>query len=656
MTEKEKRSSLATILLPQIAALLLALPNGIALAQRFDGLRIGQQLALQLVNLGQALLLGWIAGGLAWLWHRYSPLGLRWALGLGALGSLLLGALVLPESFSIFAERHAQQLPPLVTIAALVTLSASLIPAAGWIGWKLSRTRLWAAAPLVALLAVVPNNFVLDGGYWGLHFLLAIIALAFACTGGLGVHRLEVSAPRASRLRVLVIGSGVLAALSVVVPARSTVQRLASLEGAPLGVPIAAVRYHFRALVGSEGAAEITEEERRQWFVRREEHEPIPATRPSMLPVQPIVILLTIDSLRADLVQDHSTANLPFLRGLNQSAVYFRQARAAGPATVPSLTALFSGRYYSQMWWKSLFVGGDVWPNEDQQVRFPEVLQQHGVHTITFASLSWLTNEMRVAPGWHEQLDLDKHRKVRSNHVKSPEIISHIKKRLAGTLPGPTFLYAHLMDPHAPYDSGALTKGTPKALYTSEVERVDGELAELDTWFAAHDLASRVVWIISADHGQAFGEHGTTHHSKTLYDELIRVPLWIRIPGVEPRVVDEFVSLIDLGPTILDLMGAPTPGTFMGQSLVPALRGLGLQLSRPLGAEGRLKQALLFPDGIKAIRDQRTHTQEVYDLNTDPTEADNIVESADPKYLREVDTFFDVHLNPRYTKTAPYRN
>jgi choline-sulfatase len=134
------------------------------------------------------------------------------------------------------------------------------------------------------------------------------------------------------------------------------------------------------------------------------------------------------------------------------------------------------------------------------------------------------------------------------------------------------------------------------------------------------------------------------------------VPLWIRIPELDPRVIDTQVSLMDLGPTILDLMGAATPGSFMGQSLVPALRGLPLELSRPLGAEGRLKQALVFPDGIKAVRDQRTYTQEVYDLNNDPGETNNLVESADPKYLREVDAFFDENLHSDYGSTAPYRN
>jgi arylsulfatase A-like enzyme len=161
--------------------------------------------------------------------------------------------------------------------------------------------------------------------------------------------------------------------------------------------------------------------------------------------------------------------------------------------------------------------------------------------------------------------------------------------------------------------------------------------------------------IISADHGEAFGEHGTLYHSKSLYDELIHVPLWIRIAGQQGRRIQTPVSLIDMGPTLLDLFGAPTPGYFKGQSLVPLLRGEEPNLTRPIAAETRLRQTLVFPEGIKAIKDQLSGAREVYDLNTDPLELRNIVDHTDRKYQDMLDVFFAVHKNPMYERTAPYR-
>jgi arylsulfatase A-like enzyme len=121
-------------------------------------------------------------------------------------------------------------------------------------------------------------------------------------------------------------------------------------------------------------------------------------------------------------------------------------------------------------------------------------------------------------------------------------------------------------------------------------------------------------------------------------------------PGVPPRAVDDPVSLIDLGPTILDLMSLPTPGAFMGQSLAPFLRGQNPPLSRPVIADSsRLLQAMLFPgdDGLlKIIRDNRRGTVELYNLTKDPGELKNIYREDDPvsqSKLALLSAFFRAH-------------
>jgi choline-sulfatase len=111
---------------------------------------------------------------------------------------------------------------------------------------------------------------------------------------------------------------------------------------------------------------------------------------------------------------------------------------------------------------------------------------------------------------------------------------------------------------------------------------------------------------------------------------MIHVPLLIEGPGVVPRRVARPVSLLDLAPTVLSLFGAETPGHFMGQSLVPFMRGEDVQLARPIAADGsRGIRAMLFEERYKAIVDDRRGTEELYDLREDPRERRNLAERPD---------------------------
>jgi arylsulfatase A-like enzyme len=212
------------------------------------------------------------------------------------------------------------------------------------------------------------------------------------------------------------------------------------------------------------------------------------------------------------------------------------------------------------------------------------------------------------------------------------------------------------MEPHAPYDRGR-RDGTDYERYVSEIAVADAQIGRVQRLLDQR-FPGRGVLIVSADHGEAFGEHETREHTKTLYEELLRVPLLVRGAGVVRQEIHEHVGLVDLGPTILDLFDQPTPATFGGQSLVPLLMGRRAPLTRPLLAEGRLRRVLYTPDDVKVIVDERRKLVEVYDLARDPAESHNLWDDDRARAdhaLGLLDAWFAAHTARRPGYRTPYK-
>jgi arylsulfatase A-like enzyme len=136
------------------------------------------------------------------------------------------------------------------------------------------------------------------------------------------------------------------------------------------------------------------------------------------------------------------------------------------------------------------------------------------------------------------------------------------------------FMWIHYVDPHAEYaphpehDFGP----KPRDRYDGEVAFVDHHLGRVLSALRGQPFGSRTAVIVTSDHGEAFGEHGMIRHGFELWEELVRVPLIVHVPGVAPRRVSARRSGIDLVPTILDLFRIPHPGgaeALSGRSLLP---------------------------------------------------------------------------------------
>ncbi|HWA74566.1 MAG TPA: sulfatase [Polyangiaceae bacterium] len=549
---------------------------------------------------------------------------------------------VFKEDLSNFLER--MRLP--AWLPARLLLSSAL--AAGYVVFRqLTRRARGMVLPWVAIGAalglVAANNLLLPVDYPGAHLLLAACAARLA-----ELFTAFVSDGLAPRVALRTVGLSLAApALGLAFLATPAVlQRLLRVPGSvvpPLLLP----------LLGQEHAlgASWSKQQFPSWFQIAESRDAIPPSGSQLLDRDSLVIFLTIDALRADVVaaREHDDL-LPELAELREQSVRFRRARSPSPSTLTTVSSIFSGRYYSQLYWVKK--GDSVLPDQDQSPRWPALLAEKQIRTVQVVAVRGLSANTGVGIGFDTEV------KTRKDYGPAGEVMDKLLEQLEKPARAGAFLYAHFVDSHAPYTLGG-RKGSPFERYLAEVALVDRELGRLRNYLKERDLARRTLLIVSADHGEAFGEHGLNHHAQSVYDELLRVPLLMASPKLAPRDIDAEVSLIDIGPTVLDLFQLPTPGNMMGQSLVPLLSNRPFVPRRPIVADsGRRIQALIFPDGVKAIRDLHRNTQEVYDLRQDPGELTD--RSGDPefpsqRYTAGLAAFFEQHTLRKPGWEPPWR-
>ncbi|MCA9583409.1 MAG: sulfatase-like hydrolase/transferase, partial [Myxococcales bacterium] len=212
-------------------------------------------------------------------------------------------------------------------------------------------------------------------------------------------------------------------------------------------------------------------------------------------------------------------------------------------------------------------------------------------------------------------------------------------------------LWLHLFNVHEPYlPDGENSEFGKRAVdkYDTEIRLADREVGRLLKALATRGLDKDTVVILFSDHGEAFGEHGHTGHSTTLYEEEIRSTLLVRAPGFTPKTVTETVALYDLAPTLLNLADRPMPEPTAARSLIPVM--LAGDATGVDGAGGADRQFIseLLPDGMfpfdqKAIRvgdDKliwwvRDGLVQLFDLATDPVEKHDLSD-ANPAKAKEI--------------------
>lgn len=359
------------------------------------------------------------------------------------------------------------------------------------------------------------------------------------------------------------------------------------------------------------------------------------------------VLLISIDTLRADALGAYGNprAATPWIDRLAAGGVRFERAHAQSVMTLPSHASILSGVYPP-----------DHGVRDNAGFRFPAarptlatLLKTRGYATGAFISAFPLDSRFGLARGFDVYdegfIDAAPRPPMLEQERRGTETVA-LARRWLDAHPGErTFCWVHLYEPHAPYAPpepfASRFRDDP---YAGDVAAADAALEPLLRPLLDAGAMSHTLVVLTADHGEARGDHGEATHGVFAYEATLRVPLVLYAPALfAPRVVTTGARHVDLLPTVLDAIGAPLPEGVRGSSLLAAAAGregngettsyfeaLSPALNRgwaPL--RGMIRGDLKYID---------LPVPELYDLRADPQEARNLIDAraADARDLRQL--------------------
>jgi len=335
----------------------------------------------------------------------------------------------------------------------------------------------------------------------------------------------------------------------------------------------------------------------------------------------PNIVLVTIDTFRADRVGSELT---PSIEAVAARGTRFTNARAAVPLTLPSHTTILTGELPPRSGVR-VNGGGGLATGHTTLAR---VLRDGGYRTGAFVGAYVLDRHFGLADGfdtYDDRVDRDPSGAVTLEAQRRGDVVMNAALGwLASSDARPFFAWIHLYDPHAPYDPPADYLTRAKNLpYDGEVAFADAQVGRLLDWLKSSGKLDATVIAIAGDHGEGLGDHGEAMHGMLAYDSTLHVPLVISVPGREPGVVDDAVSLVDLPGTLVQLARRPLPKTMSAHSLLADKRAgpdVYAETEYPRVA-GWHPLTVLVDDRWKLIASSES---ELYDLQNDSGERRNL--------------------------------
>jgi len=366
------------------------------------------------------------------------------------------------------------------------------------------------------------------------------------------------------------------------------------------------------------------------------------------------LLVVTLDTLRADHVGSYgyAAARTPRLDALAARGLRFARAATVVPLTLPAHSSLFTGTFPAR---HAVLDNGGYYLGEEHET-LAEVLKARGFRTGGFISAFVLDSRWGIDQGFERYFDdfdlsrFDKQAGMDAIQRPGHETVDEALRWLAAQREPPFFLWVHLYDPHTPYaaprEYAAQFPRTLAGAYDAEIAYADAQLGRLLDALEADGRLGRTVVAVLGDHGEMLGEHGELTHGFFVYDAAVRIPLVVAAPGLAPRAVPDQVRIVDLMPTLLELLEVPAPAAVQGTSLLPLARGERLNLMAlseswfPRFHYGWSELQAIQDERFKLIRAPR---RELYDLERDPLETADLAAS-DPRRVETLERALDERL------------
>lgn len=375
-------------------------------------------------------------------------------------------------------------------------------------------------------------------------------------------------------------------------------------------------------------------------------------------------ILISIDTLRADHLGCYGYAlpTSPRIDVFAREGVVFEATQSTAPWTLPAHASLLTGLWPSRHGARTVRDG--LAPGV---ATLATRLSVHGYDTAAFV------NSFFLGPGFGLERGFARFDQIEEDHSPrgaAPGIVDTALAWLDQPRDRRFFLFLHFFDVHSDYRSepaiealfveqrgpedgttrqirglAALTSRPPEAvellsrLYDAGIRQLDLELGRFLDALERSGRASDTLVVVTSDHGEEFGEHGSLLHGSTHYEEMLRVPLLLRGPGLPAGLrIDTPVSLVDVAPTLLDVLGVGPDGAPDGRSLRPLWEGRGADGEDPRALIAEAAPAL-EGDRLVAVRmgpyklvvDESDGSRALYDLTSDAGEREDV--AADHAYL-----------------------
>ncbi len=344
------------------------------------------------------------------------------------------------------------------------------------------------------------------------------------------------------------------------------------------------------------------------------------------------LLLITLDTLRADHLPayGYDGVETPVIDRLAREGVRFDRATTTVPVTLPAHASILTGT--------NPFTHGvrnnGAFLLAESATTLAEVLSDSGYATGGFIGAVVLEAQFGIAQGFETFDGLAQYQAASGDESgeRPGEVVVDRAEEWIRDQQGPFFAWVHMYDPHDPYTPPEpYASRYPDQPYDGEIAYVDAMVGRLLQVLEETGIADRTLVVLTADHGEGLGDHGEQGHSFFIYDSTVRVPLIFWAPSTVPAgvVPSAPASVVDIFPTVLSLLGVPSPEV-EGVSLEPRFDDPGLpggsvyaESLIPYLDFGWSELRALISGDYKYIE---APEPELYHLGRDPGETDNLVD------------------------------